>query len=264
MTVMLRKALWDLRWTAFWFAVGGAGYTFMVSLFYPTIREQSAQFTRLVASYPKGFLAAVGYTDITTFTGYLGTESLNLFWPVIVAVFAILAGASLVAKEVEDGTSEIWLSIPAPRWRLLLAKITALAIALIGTVVAGVLVVQLSAMVVGASVSASGLVAMGVVMVAFLFVIAAYSGLLSSLLSSRGIAAGIAFGITLGSYMLWLIGGLSDQWKELKNISIFTAYAPQKALETGSVDGASIAILVAITLACVAASLVAFERRDAV
>jgi ABC-type transport system involved in multi-copper enzyme maturation permease subunit len=64
--------------------------------------------------------------------------------------------------------------------------------------------------------------------------------------------------------MLWLIGGLSDQWKELKNISIFTAYAPQKALETGSVDGASIAILVAITLACVAASLVAFERRDAV
>ena len=128
---MLRKALWDLRWTAFWFALAGAGYTLMVSLFFPVVREQSAQFKQLLASYPKGFLAAVGYTDITTFTGYLGTESLNLFWPIIVAVFATLAGASLVAKEVEDGTSEIWLSIPAPRWRLLLAKMTALAVALL-------------------------------------------------------------------------------------------------------------------------------------
>lgn len=264
MTVMLRKALWDLRWTAFWFAVGGAGYTLMVSVFYPVIREQSAQFSQLLATYPKGFLAAVGYTDITTFTGYLGTESLNLFWPIIVAVFATLAGASLVAKEVEDGTSEIWLSIPAPRWRLLLAKMAALGLALLVTVAAGVLVVPLSGILVDASVSASGLVAMGVVMAAFIFVIAAYSGLLSSFVSSRGVAAGIAFGITLGSYMLWLIGGLSDQWKQLKNVSIFTAYTPQKALETGSFDVAPVAILLALTAACVLGSLLVFQRRDAI
>src|SRR5213080_171356 len=157
MTIMLRKALWDLRWTAFWFALGGAGYTLMVSLFFPVVREQSAQFNHLMASYPKGFLAAVGYTDVTTFTGFLGVESLNLFWPIIVGVFATLAGASLVAKEVEDGTSEIWLSIPAERWRLLLAKMAALALALLGTVVAGVLVVELSAILVDASVSISGL-----------------------------------------------------------------------------------------------------------
>jgi ABC-2 type transport system permease protein len=264
MTVMLRKALWDLRWTAFWFALGGAAYTFMVSLFYPTIRDQSAQFTRLIASYPKGFLAAVGYTDITTFTGYLGIESLNVFWPVIVAVFAILAGASLVAKEVEDGTSEIWLSVPAPRWRLLLAKMGALAVALLGTVVAGVLVVLLSAVIVGATVSASGLVALGAVMASFLFVIAAYSGFLSSLFSSRGIAAGIALGVTLASYLLWLVGGLSDQWRQLKNLSIFTAYTPQKALETGSIEVAPVAILAAITVACVVSSLLVFQRRDAI
>jgi len=263
-TVMLRKALWDLRWTAFWFALGGAGYTLMVSLFFPVVREQSAQFNHLMASYPKGFLAAVGYTDITTFTGYLGTESLNLFWPIIVAVFATLAGASLVGKGVEDGTSEIWLSIPASRWRLLLAKMTALAVALLGVVVAGVLGVQLSAVLVGATVSATGLLALGAVMTAFLLVIAAYSGLLSSIFSSRGVASGIAFGITLASYVVWLVGGLSDQWRQLKNLSIFTAYTPQKALETGSIDATSLGIVVAITVACVLASLLTFQRRDAI
>ena len=54
MTVLLRKALWDLRWTAFWFAVGGAGYTLLVSLFYPMVRNQSEAFVKIVATYPKG------------------------------------------------------------------------------------------------------------------------------------------------------------------------------------------------------------------
>ena len=264
MIAMLRKALWDLRWTAFWFAIGGAGYTLMIALFYPTVRAQSQQFASLLATYPRGFLTALGYSSITTFTGFLGGESLNLFWVIIVGVFATLAGASVVSKEVEDGTSEIWLSVPAARWRLLLAKFAALAIALLGTVVAVVAIVAISAAIDSAMVTASGLVAMGAVMVVFLFVIAAYSGLLSSLVSTRAMAAGISFGITLAFYTLWLVGGLADNWKQLKHFSIFTAYTPQKALETGSVDALSTSILVVITIACVVAALAVFQRRDAI
>ena len=264
MTVMLRKALWDMRWTAAWFAVGGAGYVFLIALFYPTVRQQSAQFANLINAYPKGLLAALGYTSITTFSGFLGGEALNLFWPIIIGVFATLAGSSLVAKEVEDGTSEVWLSVPEERWRLLLGKFAALAIALAASVVACVLAVGLSAALVSATVTTSGLVAMSAVMFAFLFVIAAYSGLLSSLVSTRAMAAGISFGITLTFYVLWLVGGLADRWKELKHFSIFTAYTPQKALETGTVDAVSLAILLAITVACVVGSLVLFQRRDAI
>ena len=264
MTVMLRKALWDIRWTAGWFAVGGAGYVLLIALFYPTVRDQSAQFASLLAAYPKGFLAALGYTNITTFSGFLGGEALNLFWPIIIGVFATLAGSSLVAKEVEDGTSEVWLSVPAERWQLLLGKFVALAIALLATVVACVAIVAVSAAFDSATVTASGLAAMGAVMLVFLFVIAGYSGLLSSLVSTRAMAAGISFGITLAFYVLWLVGGLADQWKQLKRFSIFTAYTPQKALETGTVDAVSLAILLAITAVCVAASLVLFQRRDAI
>jgi ABC-2 type transport system permease protein len=261
---MLRKALWDLRWTAFWFAVGGAVYTLLVSFFYPMVRQQSKAFASLVATYPKGLLAAIGYTDITTFSGYMGAESLNLFWPIIIAVFATLAGASMVAKEVEDGTSEIWLSVPAQRWRLLLGKMGALGIALVAIVASSLVAVALSAVVASATVSIAGLLAMGVVMFAFLVVIAAYSGLFSSVLSSRGAAAGLSLGVTVVSYMLSLIAGLADQWKSLKDVSIFTAYKPQQALETGSVDVLPIAILLAVSAVCVALALAGFQRRDAV
>lgn len=261
---MLRKALWDIRWTAFWYAVGGAGYTLMVALFYPTMRQNSETISKLVATYPKGVLTALGFADFTTFTGFMGAETLNVFWPIIVCVFATLGGASLVAKEVEDGTSEIWLSVPAPRWRLLVAKMVALAVGLLGIVVACMLVVWLSAAIVAATVSLSGLLAMGVVMTAFVFVVAAYSGLLSSFVSSRGLAAGISFGLTLASYAFWVIGGLADQWKVLKNVSFYTAYTPQRALESGSIDIIPVGSLFAISVLCVVIALLNFQRRDAI
>lgn len=264
MTVMLRKALWDIRWTAFWFAAGGAGYTLLVALFYPMVKEQAKSFESLVSTYPKGLLQALGYTDITTFTGFMGVESLNLFWPIIIAVFATLGGAALVAKEIEDGTSEIWLSIPTTRWKLLLAKMAALGIGLIASAAACAAIVAISAAIDAAAVTTSGLVAMAVVMVAFLFTIAAYSGLLSSLTSSRGIAAGVSLGITSLFYAMWLIGGLSNQWKRLKDFTIFTAYQPQKALETSSVDVMAVGVLLALTTVCVVIALMVFERRDAV
>lgn len=264
MMAMLRKALWDVRWTASWFALGGAGYVLLIAVFYPTVRQQSQQFASLLATYPKGFLTALGYSNITTFSGFLGGEALNLFWPIIVGVFATLAGASVVAKEVEEGTSEVWLSVPAARWRLLLGKFAALAIALLAAVVACVATVAVTAAVDSATVTLPGLAAMGATMLLFLFVIAGYSGLLSALVSTRAMAAGISFGMTLVFYSLWLVGGLADQWKQLKHFSIFTAYTAQKSLETGTVDGVSIGILAAITVACVAAALVTFQRRDAI
>ena len=264
MNVMFRKALWDVRWTTFWFGVGGAGYTLLVALFFPMVRDQAKAFSNLVSAYPKGMLNALGYTDITTFTGFMGVESLNLFWPIIVAVFATLAGAALVAQEVETGTSEIWLSVPATRWRLLLGKMGALAAGLLATVAACLAIVALAALVDGTSVKAGGLLAMGVVMTAFLFVIAAYSGLFSALVSSRGAAAGISFGITALCYVLYIVSGLVDSWKDVKYVSIFTAYQPQKALETGTVDAGAMAILLAVTVFCVAVSLVLFQRRDAI
>lgn len=264
MIAMLRKALWDIRWTAAWFAFGGAAYVLLIAIFYPTVRQQSQQFASLLATYPKGFLTALGYSNITTFSGFLGGEALNLFWPIIIAVFATLAGASLVAKEAEDGTSEIWLSVPAARWRLLLGKFASLAMALAICVAACAVTVAASAAIDSATVTVSGLLAMSTVMIAFLFVIAAYSGLLSSLVSTRAIAAGISFGVTVVFYVLWLVGGLASQWKDLKRFSIFTAYTPQKALESGSVDAVSIALMAMIAVACVIAALVIFQRRDAI
>lgn len=261
---MLRKALWDLRWTAPAYAAGGAGYTFLVASFYPMVRAQAEQFQKLLAAYPKGMLVALGYTDFTSYAGYLSVESLNLFWPVIVLTFATLAGAALVAKEVEDGTTEVWLSVPEERWRLLAAKFAALAAGLLLCVVATVATIGIFGAAVGVTLRPAGLLALGVNLAALTFVVAAYSGLASALLSSRGLAAGVSLGVTFLSYAMYVVSKLSSGWQHARDFSIFTAYRPQSALESGRVEPLEAGLLLLATGACVVLALVAFQRRDAV
>jgi ABC-2 type transport system permease protein len=260
---MLRKALWDLRWSMLGFSLGGAGYVFLVSLFYPAIRAQAATFKQLLANYPRGMLTAFGYTDMTTFSGYMGVEALNLIWPATILAFATVAGSAVVAQEIESGTSEIWLSVPARRWRLLLGKMAALGLALLVAVIACAVALALSAAVVNATVKAEGVLAMSAVMAAFLFLVAAYSCLFSALSISRGAAAGISTVISLGSYLLWVVGSLDDSWRWLKNVSIFTAYTPERALLSGRLEMGQLLILAGLTLICVILALATFERRDA-
>ena len=264
MTGMLKKALWDTRWSTFWFAFGGAVYVLAIALFYPNVREQAATFDKLLATYPKPLLTLFGYTDMTTFSGFMSIETMTVILPAVFLIFATLTGSGLIAKEIEDGTSELWLSVPDHRWRLFLAKMAALAIALIAMVASVVAATWLGAALVNVTVEPRALWALLLTMAAFLLTVGAYSSLFSAISSSRGRAAGISLAVTLVSYLLWVVASLAHSWQWLKDFSIFTAYAPQAALANGHLDAAPIAILAGITAICVAFSLVAFERRDAI
>ena len=57
-----------------------------------------------------------------------------------------------------------------------------------------------------------GVLSMGAVMAAFLFVVAAYSALFSAFSSDRGRAAGLAGGLSLAFYLAWVISRLSPDW----------------------------------------------------
>jgi ABC-2 type transport system permease protein len=103
-----------------------------------------------------------------------------------------------------------------------------------------------------------------VVLAAFAVAVAGYSALFSALSNSRGRAAGLAAGLTVLFYVAWVIAGLSDRWSWLKHVSIFAAYQPQSALETGTVPGPGTAVLFAVGLVCAIVALVIFQRRDVI
>jgi ABC-2 type transport system permease protein len=261
---MLRKTLWELRWTATWYGVVAVVYVALILAYFPYVRSNTATLSKLMASYPKALIQAFGVTDLGTYSGFLGTEVFNVIWPILMAAFAIAAGSAVVAKEVEDGTVELWLSVPAGRVRLLGGKLLALGAATLLLVVVSLAPVVVAAPLVGASVSATGVAAMGAVMAGFVLTVAAYSALFSAFSADRGRAAGIAGGLTLAFYLAWVVSRMSDTWSWLGKLSIFSAYDPQRALATGTVDPVQLGVLAALIALCTALALVGFQRRDAI
>ena len=260
--VMLRRALKELRGTIAWYAGGTAAYMLVMTSFFPTVRDNAAEFQRMLEAYPEVFMEAFRVTDFTTLTGFIGAEVFSALWPLIAAIFVILAGAATVAQEVERGTVDLWLSVPERRSRLLLAKAAALLVGIVvltattlGALAAGVALI-------GESIPASGLLAMGIVLAAYGVAVGGYAVLCSSFCSDRGRAAGLAAGLTLAFYAASIVGGLSERWSWLEHVTIFTAFQPQRALESGQVPLVGTTALLAIGLACVAGAAAIFERRN--
>ena len=262
--VMFRRWLWSSRWSAIGYGIGAAAYILIIIAFYPTVRANSAQMDQLLKVYPEALKQAFGIANIGTLAGFLGAEVLNIIWPLIVGVFAIMAGSAVVAQEIDNGTVDLWLSVPERRSRLLLGKIVALAMVALLIVLATLAAIWLGAMVVGESFTARGYLAAGVSMLALILVMLAYSALFSSFVSDRGRAGALAAAVTIGGYLAWIIAGMSNSWSWLRYVSIFAGYKPQPALASGTFQVGGIGILLGISVVSVVAALVLFERRDAI
>jgi beta-exotoxin I transport system permease protein len=258
----LRRTLADGGWMLFWFAIGLAGYGALIAAFWPTLKEAQDVYAQLVKALPEAVIKAFGITSMADFAGFIGTEYLNLFWGVIVSVFVIMMASSFVAGEIDRGTVELWLSVPAPRWRLLGAKLIAFLLQISVLVVVSSVSLAVVAYVIDVRLPVGSWVALTIVLGSFCLAVGGYTSLLSAAASSRGAAGGIAAGVTFMSYLAGVISGLSTNVEGLKYVSILTAFHPQRALE-GASYASEASVLGAIGVACALASLVVFQRRDA-
>ena len=264
MSAMARKALWEIRWPTFWFGLGGVIYTGAILAYFPYVRENLAVFSDAMKSYPESMIKFFGIADIGSFSGFLGTYVMNVMWPLLAAAFAITLGSAVVAREIQSGTAELWLSVPASRVTLLLGKFGALALAVIAMVGSAVATVVVGALVAGEHPSGVGLAGMAVEMFVFVLAVSAVSALISALTSDRGRAVGIALGVFGASYLAAVVSVFSAAWSWVKYLSLFTAFRPVETLRSGSVDVGGIAILAVVAIAAAGGALLVFSRRDAI
>lgn len=68
---------------------------------------------------------ALGITSMATFEGFATAELLNLM-PMIFGIYAIITGTNALVGEEEDGTLELVVSLPIPRWQIVLTKALAI------------------------------------------------------------------------------------------------------------------------------------------
>src|SRR3990172_1720480 len=99
---------------------------FYLMPFYDTLAEQQDTLKQLLASYPPELMAFFGDTTVMfTPEGYLGFEFFS-YMPLVLGIFAVLAGSGLLRADEENGTLDLILAHPVSRTALFTGRLLAL------------------------------------------------------------------------------------------------------------------------------------------
>ncbi|MCA9868670.1 MAG: ABC transporter permease subunit [Anaerolineae bacterium] len=90
---------------------------------YPSVADQMASLTDLAIYQYMGM-------NLNTFGNWVGSILL-VFMPLIASVYAIINSTGTLAGEEEDGRLEMMVTLPLPRWQIIVAKAIAISLALL-------------------------------------------------------------------------------------------------------------------------------------
>ncbi len=105
-----------LRGSILGWGLGLGLYGLMIVPMYERFAGQREQFQQMIANYPPEFLAFFGATvdSMLTPAGFLGMYAFSML-PIIIGIFAVLAGSGLIVSDEERGRLDLILAHPAGR-----------------------------------------------------------------------------------------------------------------------------------------------------
>jgi len=234
-----------------------------ISLF-PSFSKQSASLEQLLKSYPESFMKAFNF-DIKSFTtveGYLATEQFSFMWPLLVILMSVGFASTCFAAEIEKGTIEIILSQPISKMKIFISRYLAgLSNLIIFTFVSIYAVIPLSRL---WNISYNGENIWRMILLAFLFAWAIYSiGILcSSIFSDRGKVYFVSATVLVVMYVLNILASIKDSISNVKYLSFFYYFNPQKALVYGQIDHWAYLVFAGVIFICTIFGMIYFIKRD--
>ncbi len=196
--------------------------------FYDTLVVQQEQLQLLLAQYPPEMMAFFGGTDeFFSPSGYLTIEFFS-YMPLVIGIFAVLAGSSLLVSDEEAGIMDLVLAHPVSRSAMFFGRLLnfALSIALI-------LGLTWLAFIAGSgqskelNLSAIEMLRPFISLYAVLFFFGGFCLLLSLVLPSRGTAAMLGGIFLVASYFINSLAALNE------NLDKVAEYLPLRYYQSG-------------------------------
>ena len=228
--------------------------------FYDTLAEQQDALQQLVSSYPPELMAFFGDVGaLFTPEGYLSLEYFSLM-PVILGIFAVLAGSGLLSSDEENGALDLLLAHPVSRTALFIGRLLAF-VAAMGCI----LVLAWLGLVAGTFWSTID-IAWNALALPFwsllgeLLLFGALALLFSLVFPSRRLAAMLGGLALVASFFITSLARISEDLKAVARFSPLNYYQSGEAIL--GLNGEWLAGLLAMALALTLAAWWRFERRD--
>lgn len=254
------KTIHDRRHGLLWWSVGMGLLTVATLSVWPSVRDE---YQKLVQNYPEALLAFFGVEKggLGTAAGYLQAELFSLMLPLMFIAYLIAGGSAATAGEREAGTLELLLAQPVSRRRVLLGKYFGLctSLAAIGAAFLLVLVGATRLFDLGVPIANQVAATVSAYLLALLYgAVALLTGCLSG---HRALAAGVASALAVAAYLLSSLAALVEALKRFRPLSPFWWYSGNDPLRHG-LQPLHVGLLLVATVVCLAAAVLAFERRD--
>ena len=251
----------SLRGQTLGWGLGLALYGLMIVSMYDSMAAQQDRLQQMIASYPQEFLAFFGgdANSLITPAGFLGMYAFSMM-PVIIGVFAVLAGSGLIVSDEERGRLDLIITHPVGRSAFFFGRALGILAASVSIMLLGWL--GFSLMLGSSSLGFSW----GQMLVPFLallvqtLIYVALGLLLSMLLPSRGLAAMLTGVILVTSYFVSSLSFMDERLATLAKLMPYHYF--QTALSFAELNlGWLFALLGAAVLMTLFAWL-RFLRRD--
>jgi ABC-2 type transport system permease protein len=249
----------ELRLRSRMAVLAGLGLIFVIVIvgaLYPSLKDT---FGKL--SVPQGVANLLGGADYSTLTGWLQSEIVATYGPLVFCTVAITTAAGTTTGDEDDRVLATLLAHPIARTRLLLAKTLALALLVLAVSVSTWIGLLIGVAVAGGGISAAHLAAQAVHLGLLGLIFGALALALGAATGRKAIAAGGAAGVAVLGFLVNglapLISGLT--WTQY--LSPFYYYASGRPLANGA-EWAHLAVLAMLSLVLVGAAVLGFRRRD--
>lgn len=260
MLTVFRHHLVRMRGQMLGWGVAMMLFAVFISSFYKTILDQREQIEAMIKSYPPEMLAFFGnVTTVATPEGYLTLEFFSLA-PIILGVFAVMAGSGLLVADEEGGLLDLILAHPVSRASLFSGRLLAYVVATIGILLLTWLGFVLTMPWSGLNVGWGAMALPFVSLLGVLLVFGTMALLLSLLLPSRRLAATIVGFLLVASYFVTSLANLNDALKTLTWVSPLSYFQSGDAMAGLNVGWFGGLVLVALIFA--GSAWQSFERRD--
>lgn len=262
---MFTRLLLDRRRGATWWAMGTAGGVASFVGLWPSVRG-NGDIENIVKSLPTGLQAMFGMEhgiSISSAPGYLQARLFATTLPIILIIYAIGLGASVIGGAEEDGTLQLVVVAPVTRRRIAFERFAAAKILVLWLVVIGLV----TTLAIGAAVGIFDNVSIARVLVEMVAVTE-----LTLLHLSIAFAAGAATGrrgpaltagsaVAVGGYVVHALAAAAPVIEPLRVISPWWWFLDRNLLVHGPTF-LSVGLPVLLAGVIFVAGVVAFERRD--
>lgn len=228
MKTTFRYTLVWMRGQILGWGMGIAALGLIIVPFYKVFMGEQEDFLKMVENYPPEFLAFFGGNAASLMTpeGFLGMYGFSML-PVIIGIFAVIAGSGLLANDEESGRLDLILAHPVGRTRLFWGRTLAYSAALAGICAVGWLGFSML-------LNGSGMgITWGEMALPFLPVFAqglvygSFALLLSMLMPSRSIAAMVSGLTMVSSYFLTSMSAINE------NLATIAQFLPYDYFQSG-------------------------------